>query len=243
MPLNKQQTRRYHRNIILDEIGVEGQQKLLDSKVLVIGVGGLGSPAAMYLAAAGIGTIGIADADKIELSNLQRQIIHHTKDLGVSKTDSASEKLSAINPDVSIRTYNLLVKENNACDIINEYDFVLDCTDNFESKFMINEACCSAKKPFSHAGILEFQGQLMTILAGQTACYRCVFDGPPPASKVAGVLGVLPGVIGSLQVTEAVKYLLDIGGLLTDTLLTYDALKMEFRKVTVKRNPNCPVCG
>jgi molybdopterin-synthase adenylyltransferase len=246
--LTEEQRERYSRHIILGQVGETGQQKLLSSKVLLIGAGGLGSPAAVYLAAAGIGTIGIVDADKVDLTNLQRQIIHHTSDLGVEKVKSAQTKMKAINPDVTVKTYHELVKAANIRKIIREYDFVIDATDNFPAKFLINDACFFEKKPFSHAGILRFDGQLMTILPGKSACYRCIFHSPPPAdlarsSSRAGILGVLPGVIGTLQATESIKFLLGIGNLLTDTLLTYNALTMEFRKVRLKRNPNCPLCG
>jgi molybdopterin/thiamine biosynthesis adenylyltransferase len=233
---------------MLAQVGEAGQQKLLSSKVLLIGAGGLGSPTAFYLAAAGIGTIGIVDADKVELSNLQRQIIHHTTDLGLEKVKSAKTKLQAINPDVTVKPYHELVKAGNIRKIIREYDFVIDATDNFPAKFLINNACFFEKKPFSHAGVLRFDGQLITVLPGKTACYRCIFHSLPPPEVArscshAGILGVLPGVIGTLQATEAIKYLLGIGNLLTDTLLTYNALTMEFRKVRFPRNPECPLCG
>jgi len=233
---------------MLAEVGEDGQQKLLSSKVLLIGAGGLGSPAAVYLAAAGIGTIGIVDADKVELTNLQRQIIHYTADVGVEKVKSAKTKMCAINPDVTVKTYHELAKADNIREIIREYDFVIDATDNFAAKFLINDACFFEKKPFSHAGVLRFDGQLMTVLPGESACYRCIFGSLPSADVArscsrAGILGVLPGVVGTLQATEAVKYLLGIGELLTDALLTYNALTMEFRKVRFHRNPNCPLCG
>jgi molybdopterin/thiamine biosynthesis adenylyltransferase len=233
---------------MLAQVGEAGQQKLLSSKVLIVGVGGLGSPAAVYLAAAGIGTIGIVDADKVELANLQRQIIHYTSDLGLEKVKSAKTKIQAINPDVVVRTYNQQAKADNIREIIREYDFVIDATDNFPSKFLINDACFFEKIPFSHAGVLRFDGQLMTVLPGKTACYRCIFHSLPSADVArscsqAGILGVLPGVIGTLQATEAIKFLLGIGGLLTDTLLTYNALTMEFRKVRFPRNPSCPLCS
>ena len=248
MSLSEQQIERYSRHIILQEIGGVGQEKLLASKVLIVGAGGLGSPAALYLAAAGVGTIGIIDADKVDLTNLQRQIIHHTADVGVNKVESAKSKIVAVNPDVTVRTYHQWARADNIREIINQYDFVLDGTDNFPAKFLINDACYFEKIPFSHAGILRFTGQLITILPGQSTCYRCVFNSPPPANAVpscsqAGVLGVLAGVVGSLQATEAVKYLLGLGELLTDKLLTYDALTMNFRTINLKRNPDCPLCG
>jgi len=239
---------RYSRHIALGQIGGVGQEKLLSSKVLIIGAGGLGSPAALYLAAAGVGTIGIVDSDKVELSNLHRQIIHHTADIGLEKVKSAEAKMKAINPDVAVRTYQQRVKADNIREIIRGYDFVIDGTDNFPAKFLINDACYFEGIPFSHAGVQEFYGQLITVLPGETTCYRCIFNTLPPVGAVpscsqAGILGVLPGVIGSLQATEAIKYLLRIGKLLTDTLLTYDALEMNFRAVKVSRNPNCSLCG
>lgn len=248
MALTEERIERYSRHIMLEQLGSAGQEKLLSSKVLIIGAGGLGSPAALYLAAAGVGTIGIVDADKVDLANLHRQIIHHTADIGLEKVKSAANKMRAINPDVTVKTYHQLAKADNIREIIREYDFVIDASDNFATKFLINDACYFEKIPFSHAGVLKFYGQLITVLPGETACYRCIFNAPPPAGAVpsgsqAGVLGLLPAVIGSLQATEAIKYLLGIGKLLTDTLLTYDALEMEFRTVKVGRNPKCPLCG
>jgi len=246
--LTEEQIKRYSRHIILEEVGGEGQQKLLESKMLIIGAGGLGSPAGLYLAAAGVGTIGVIDADKVDLTNLQRQVIHHTGDVGTKKVVSAKNKMLAINPDITVNTYEQRAMAANIREIIREYDFVIDGTDNFPAKFLINDACYFEKKPFSHAGILRFDGQLITVLPGETTCYRCIFDAPPPEGAVpscsqAGVLGVLAGVIGSLQATEAMKYILGIGDLLTDQLLAYNALTMDFRKANLKRNPRCPICG
>jgi adenylyltransferase/sulfurtransferase len=246
--LNEQQIKRYSRQIILEEVGGAGQEKLLSSKVLIVGAGGLGAPAGLYLAAAGVGTIGIIDSDKVDLSNLQRQIIHHTGDIGTEKVDSAKAKIQAINPDVTVQTYQKRVTAENISEIIRQYDFVIDGTDNFPAKFLINDACYFEKKAFSHAGILRFDGQLITVLPGETTCYRCIFHSPPPAGVVpscseAGVLGVLAGVIGLLQATEAMKYLLGIGDLLTNALLVYNALEMRFYRVKLNRNPNCPLCG
>ena len=247
MELTNEQKERYARHIILDEIGEEGQKKLLTSSVLIIGSGGLGSPAALYLAAAGVGTIGIADADEVSLSNLQRQIIHTTRDTGRAKVESAKEKLGRINPGVNVRTYRVFVTADNIYDIIRDYDFVLDCTDNFDAKFLINDACTALGKPFTHAGISAFKGQLMTYLPKKGACYRCVFKNPPPKSAlpsgITGVVGAVPGVIGSLQAMEAIKYLTGAGKLLTGQLLTYDALEQEFRKIRVPAAPDCPACG
>ena len=248
MELNEQQIERYIRQIILEEVGGAGQKKLLSSKVLIVGAGGLGAPAALYLAAAGIGTIGIIDYDNVDLTNLQRQIIHHTSDIGTEKVDSARAKIQAINPDVAVQTYQSRVTAENISEIIRKYDFVIDGTDNFTSKFLINDACYFEKKAFSHAGILRFDGQLITVLPGETTCYRCIFHSPPPAGVVpscseAGVLGVLAGVIGLLQATEAIKFLLGIGELLTNALLVYNALETSFHRVKLSRNPNCPLCG
>ncbi|MCK4960519.1 MAG: molybdopterin-synthase adenylyltransferase MoeB [Planctomycetes bacterium] len=248
MELTDQQIERYSRHIILEQVGGTGQAKLLDSKVLIVGAGGLGSPAGLYLAAAGVGTIGIIDADTVDITNLQRQIIHHTADLDVNKVDSARAKMEAINPDVTVKTYHTWAKADNIREIIRDYDFVIDGTDNFPAKFLINDACYFERKAFSHAGILRFEGQLITVLPGETTCYRCIFETPPPANAVpscsqAGVLGVLAGVVGSLQATEAVKYVLGIGELLTGALLTYNALTMQFRRINLNRNPNCVLCG
>ncbi len=249
MAFTNEQLERYSRHIILKEVGAKGQRKLLNSKVLIIGAGGLGAPAAMYLAAAGVGTIGIADADEVDLSNLQRQIIHATSDIGKAKVQSAKETMEAINPDINVKTYRTFITSENIMDIIADYDFIIDGTDNFPAKFLINDACVMAKKPFSHAGIIRFKGQLMTYVPGQGPCYRCVFRNPPPKDAVptcrqAGVIGAMGGVIGSLQAMEAVKYIIGQGQLLTGFLLTYDALTMEFRKIRLPANThNCAVCG
>ena len=242
------QIERYSRHIILKEVGGKGQKRLLDGKVLIIGAGGLGSPVALYLAAAGVGVIGIADADLVDISNLQRQVIHHTPDVGKPKVISAKEKMLAINPDVRVNTYQAWISAENILDIVKDYDFVIDGTDNFAAKFLINDACVMAGKPFSHGGILHFIGQTTTIKPGESACYRCVFPTPPPRDSIptcaqAGVIGVLPGVIGSIQATEAVKFLIGVGELLTGRLLIYDAEGMEFRNVPIRKNPRCPVCG
>lgn len=248
MNLTEEQIERYSRHIILSAVGGKGQQKLLESKVLLVGAGGLGSPAGLYLAAAGVGTIGVIDGDVVDLSNLQRQIAHSTDDLGRPKVLSASEKFKAINPDVTTTIYQELLTAGNALDILAEYDFIIDGTDNFAAKFLVADACHFARKPYSHAGILRFDGQTMTVVPNQSACYRCVFKAPPPPGAVpscsqAGVLGVLAGVVGTIQATEAIKYFLGIGDLLTDRLLTYDALKMRFRDVQLRRNKKCSLCG
>lgn len=246
--LTEDQIERYSRHIILKEVGGKGQQRLLNGKVLIIGAGGLGAPIALYLAAAGVGTIGIADADDVDLSNLQRQVIHFTSDIGKPKVESAREKMEAINQDVKVITYKEWVSAANIGSIIADYDFVIDGTDNFAAKFLINDACVLAGKPYSHGGILQFVGQTITVLPGTSTCYRCIFPAPPPKNAIptcsqAGVIGVLPGVIGSIQATEAIKFLLGKGELLAGRILMYDALNMKFRDVEIKRNPNCPVCG
>ena len=249
MAFTNEQLERYSRHIILKEVGARGQKKLLNAKVLIIGAGGLGAPAAMYLAAAGVGTIGIADADEVDLSNLQRQIIHTTADIGKAKVQSAKETMQAINPDITVNTYRTFVTSENIMELIADYDFIIDGTDNFPAKFLINDACVMAKKPFSHAGIIRFKGQLMTYVPNQGPCYRCVFKEPPPKDAVptckqAGVIGAMGGVIGSLQAMEAIKYIIGKGELLTGQLLTYDALTMQFHKIKLPKNTsNCAVCG
>lgn len=248
MAFTNEQLERYSRHIILQEVGVKGQKKLLNASVLIIGAGGLGAPAALYLAAAGVGTIGIVDADEVDLSNLQRQVIHTTNDVGKAKVKSAAETMEAINPDVTVKTYRTFVDSSNIMDLIKDYDFIIDGTDNFPAKFLINDACVMAKKPFSHAGIIRFKGQLMTYVPGEGPCYRCVFKNPPPKDAVptckqAGVIGAMGGVIGSLQAMEAIKYIIGKGDLLTGKLLTYDALKMEFHTIKLPKDDHCAVCG
>lgn len=249
MALSNEQLERYARHIILKDVGVRGQKKLLESKVLIIGAGGLGSPAALYLAAAGVGTIGIADADNVDLSNLQRQVIHTTADIGKPKVDSAKETMEAINPDVNVVTYHEFLYSENIAEIVKGYDFVLDGTDNFAAKFLINDACVMQGVPFCHAGIIRFEGQLMTWVPGaDVPCYRCVFHEPPPKDAVptcrqAGVIGAMAGVIGCLQAMEAIKYITGAGELLTGHILVYNALENEFRKIRIPRDNHCAVCG
>jgi molybdopterin/thiamine biosynthesis adenylyltransferase len=245
---SNEQLERYSRHIILGEIGVKGQKRLMAGSVLIIGAGGLGSPAALYLAASGVGRIGIADADAVEISNLQRQIAHATPDVGVPKVESARAKMNAINPEVKVETFHSMVDEKNVMELISNYDFIIDGTDNFGAKFLINDACVIAKKPFSHAGILRFQGQLITYVPGEGPCYRCLFPTPPPPDAIptcsqAGVIGAMAGVIGCLQALEAVKYLARAGKSLTGALLTCDALTMEFRRVKIPARRDCAVCG
>lgn len=245
MPLTDKQRERYARHLAMQEIGEKGQEKLLEAKVLVIGAGGLGSPVAFYLAAAGIGTIGLMDGDKVDLSNLQRQILHTTDSIGQEKVASAEERLHALDPDIKLTLYPFRLTADNAPEILAAYDFVIDATDNFDSKFLIARACHNAAKPYSHAGIREFHGQTMTVHPGKTACYQCVFheEGVPAASMPKGPLGALPGLIGTIQATEAIKHILSIGTPLVNTLLTCDALSMTIRKVSVQRDPSCPICG
>lgn len=248
--LTEKMREKYARHLVLKEIGENGQEKLLNSKVLVIGTGGLGSPASEYLTAAGIGTLGLVDFDKVDLSNLQRQLVHTTKNVGKLKVLSAKETLLNLNQDINVITYNERLDSSNINDIINDmdYDFILDCTDNFESKFMINDACVNLKKPFSHGGVIRFNGQTMTYVPNKGPCYRCIFLDPPskgiiPTSKEVGIIGTTPGVIGTIQATEAIKYILGIGKLLTGYLLIYDGLKMEFRKIKTSKRKDCKACS
>jgi adenylyltransferase/sulfurtransferase len=241
------QIMRYSRQILLKDVGGTGQEKILNSKVLIIGAGGLGAPAALYLAASGVGTIGIVDGDNVDITNLQRQVIHFTKDIDISKVESAKEKMLAINPEIKVITYKERVYASNISGIINGYDFIIDGTDNFPAKFLINDACVLNKKPFSHGGILRFDGQTMTYVPGST-CYRCVFNSPPPKGLVpscseAGILGPVAGMLGTIQAAEALKFILGKGNLLTDRLLIFNAFDMNFRQVKLKRNPDCPICG
>jgi len=247
MNFSEEQIVRYSRHILLQEVGVEGQEKINNGKVLIIGAGGLGAPIALYLAAAGVGTIGIIDGDVVDLSNLQRQIIHFTEDVDKLKVISAKEKINRINPDVNVITYATLFTAENALEIIQDYDFIVDGTDNFPVKFLINDACVFAGKPFSHGGILRFEGQTFTYVPG-SACYRCFFYGPPPANAVptcsqAGVLGAIAGMLGTIQAAEVLKYFTGVGELLTNRLLTFNAKTMDFRTIKGKHNSKCPICG
>ena len=247
MDFTAEQIERYSRHILLQDIGVEGQEKINKGKVLVIGAGGLGAPVLLYLAAAGVGTLGVIDGDVVDLSNLQRQVIHFTADVGKPKVESAKEKINRINPDVNVITYHDFFTAENALDIIRDYDIIVDGTDNFPVKFLINDACVLAGKPFSHGGILRFDGQTLTHLPG-TACYRCAFHSPPPPNAVptcsqAGVLGAIAGMLGTIQAAEVLKFLTKTGELLTNRLLTFDAKSMNFRTVKIKKNSKCPICG
>lgn len=246
--LNAEERERYSRHLMLPEVGEAGQLRLKDSRVLIIGVGGLGSPAALYLAAAGVGTIGLADGDLVDLSNLQRQIIHDCDGIGRLKTASAAKRVLNINPDCQVIELPQMLDSGSLSALVGEYDFVLDATDSLTVKFMINDSCVAHGVPFSHGGILRFQGQTMTVLPGISACYRCLFQEPPPeedrqSCEQDGVFGVLPGIIGTLQAAEALKYLLGIGTLLTNRMLTFDLLKMGFREVQVQRDTHCTACS
>jgi adenylyltransferase/sulfurtransferase len=247
--LSSDQIERYSRQIMVPDLGGKAQIRLRQSKVLVIGAGGLGSPAAFYLAAAGIGTLGIVDPDKVELSNLQRQILHSTPDIGRQKVESAKAKLDALNPEVEVKIYAARFDADNSRQIAAQYDFIVDGSDNFDSKFLVNDIAIQLGIAFSHAGIVRLQGQTMTVIPGKTACYRCLFQAPPPPEEIlncqaSGILGAVAGTLGTIQATEAVKYLAGFEeGLITDRLLVYDAKNMKFRDVAVKRDPQCASCG
>jgi molybdopterin/thiamine biosynthesis adenylyltransferase len=238
----------YRRNILIPEVGEAGQLKLLQSKVLIVGLGGLGSPALLYLTACGVGEIGIVDSDRVELSNLQRQILHGWGDIGIEKTISARQSASRLRADVQLTPYPFRVTADNVSEIIAPYDFVIEATDNFESKFLINDACVRLGKAFSHAGILGGYGQTMTVVPGEGPCFRCVFGEAPPPGAVeeagsAGVLTTVPGVLGTIQATEAVKYILGCGNLLVGRLLTWDAFSMAFREIKLPSDNLCEVCS
>jgi molybdopterin/thiamine biosynthesis adenylyltransferase/rhodanese-related sulfurtransferase len=246
--LTADQKARYSRHTLLPEVGEEGQAKLLDSKVLMIGAGGLGSPAAMYLAAAGVGTLGIVDFDVVDASNLQRQILHNMDRLGEAKVESARQTLQALNPDVKIEPYRERLSADNVIDIMSGYDIVVDGGDNFPTRYLINDASLHLKIPVVHGAIFRFEGQASVFHPYEGPCYRCLFPQPPPPELApscaeAGVLGVLPGIIGSIEAMEAIKILLGIGESLTGILLTYDALTQDFRKLKLRRNPQCPACA
>jgi sulfur-carrier protein adenylyltransferase/sulfurtransferase len=246
--LTPEQRNRYHRHLLLPEVGAKGQQKLLDSKVLLLGAGGLGSPAALYLAAAGVGTLGIIDMDVVDASNLQRQVLHNMDRVGERKVDSAKKTLTAINPDVNVATYDVRLGADNVLDIIDGYDVIVDGTDNFPTRYLVNDASLLKRIPVVHGSIFRFEGQVTVFAPYEGPCYRCMIPEPPPAELApscaeAGVLGVLPGIVGSIQALEAIKVLLDLGDPLIGRLLAYDALEESFRTFKVRRDPQCPACG
>ena len=246
--LTNEEVARYSRHLIMPEVGMDGQRKLKAARALCIGAGGLGSPVALYLAAAGVGTIGIVDFDEVDYSNLQRQIIHGTPDVGRSKLASAKSRLNALNPEVEVVTHELALSSQNALALFADYDFVVDGTDNFPTRYLVNDACVLSGKPNVYGSIFRFEGQASVFAAAGGPCYRCMFPEPPPAGLVpscaeGGVLGILPGVVGTLQATEAVKLILGAGEPLVGRFLLFDALKMRFRELTVRKAPDCPVCG
>ncbi|HMD45605.1 MAG TPA: molybdopterin-synthase adenylyltransferase MoeB [Acidimicrobiales bacterium] len=246
--LTPEQRNRYQRHLLLPEVGEKGQQKLLDAKVLLLGAGGLGSPAALYLAAAGVGTLGIIDMDVVDESNLQRQVLHNMERIGDRKVDSAKKTLTALNPDVNVATYDVRLGADNVLDIIDGFDVIVDGTDNFPTRYLVNDASLLKRIPVVHGSIFRFEGQVTVFDPYNGPCYRCFVPEPPPAELApscaeAGVLGVLPGIIGSIQALEAIKVLLDLGDPLIGRLLAYDALEESFRTFKMRRDPNCPACG
>ncbi|HUQ63963.1 MAG TPA: molybdopterin-synthase adenylyltransferase MoeB [Acidimicrobiales bacterium] len=246
--LTPEQRNRYQRHLLLPEVGEKGQQTLLESKVLLLGAGGLGSPAALYLAAAGVGTIGIVDMDVVDESNLQRQILHNLDRIGERKVDSAKKTLTAINPDVDVVTYDVRLGADNVIDMIRDYDVIVDGTDNFPTRYLVNDASLLTRVPVVHGSIFRFEGMATVFAPYDGPCYRCLFPEPPPAELApscaeAGVLGVLPGIIGSIQAMEAIKIVLGLGEPLIGRYLAYDALEESFRSFKVRRDPNCPACG
>ena len=249
MSFTEDEVRRYARHIILPGIGGDGQRKLNQARVLVIGAGGLGSPAAMYLAAAGVGTIGLVDFDRVELSNLQRQLLHDTDDVGRPKVDSARDRLNELNPNVEVVPHRVLLSSENAFEVLGPYDVVVDGTDNFPVRYLVNDACQMLGTPLVYGSIYQWEGQATVFLPGQqTPCYRCLFPEPPPPGTVpscaeGGVFGVLPGIIGSIQAVEAIKLVLGVGETLAGTLVLYDAMRNEFTSVKLRWDPDCPVCG
>ena len=246
--LSQAERQRYSRHVLLPEVGDDGQLRLKGARVLCVGAGGLGSPAALYLAAAGVGTIGLVDFDVVDITNLQRQIIHGTSDVGRSKLDSAREKIAALNPEVHVETFNAAFSTANAKTLVESFDVIVDGTDNFPARYLVNDACVLYGKPNAWGSIFRFEGQAAVFGAPEGPCYRCLHPEPPPDGLVpncaeAGVLGVLPGVIGTIQATEAIKLVLGIGEPLIGRLLVYDALRMRFRELTLPKDPDCPICG
>ena len=246
--LTNEEVQRYSRHLILPEVGMEGQRKLKAARVLLVGAGGLGSPAALYLAAAGVGTLGLIDFDAVDVSNLQRQILHSTRDIGRPKLQSAREKLSALNPGLNVETHETALTSANALAIFKEYDVILDGTDNFSTRYLVNDACVLLGKPNAYGSIFRFEGQASVFATKDGPCYRCLYPEPPPPGLVpscaeGGVLGVLPGLVGTIQATETIKLLLGAGATLVGRLLLYDAWNMRFRELKLRRDPECPVCG
>lgn len=246
--LTQAQAKRYSRHLLVPEVGEQGQLKLLDAKVLLIGAGGLGSPAAYYLAAAGVGTLGIIDADIVDESNLQRQILHNTSRIGRLKVDSARETIEALNPDVKVVTINDRLTKDNVAELVAQYDLIVDGTDNFPTRYLLNDASVIARKPVVHGSVFRFEGQLTVFKPYDGPCYRCLYPEPPPMALApscaeAGVLGILPGIVGMLQASEAIKLILEKGEPLVGRLLTFDALASEFQELKLYRNPQCPACG
>jgi sulfur-carrier protein adenylyltransferase/sulfurtransferase len=246
--LSAEQLERYSRHFLLRQLGEKGQGKLLDAKVLLVGAGGLGSPVALYLAAAGIGTLGIVDADVVDRSNLQRQILHSTDRIGVSKAESAKQTINSLNPDVQVCIYNERLTVDNVMDIFRDYDIIVDGSDNFPTRYLVNDAAVLVGKPVVHGSIFQFEGQVSVFKPHAGPCYRCLFPTPPPPGMVpscseVGVLGVLPGVIGVIQATETIKLIVGQGEPLIGRLVMYDALAMRFREIRIRRDPDCPLCG
>ena len=246
--LSQEEIQRYSRHLIMPEVGMDGQRKLKAASVLCVGAGGLGSPAAMYLAAAGVGRIGIVDFDVVDFSNLQRQLLHGTPDVGRSKLESAKDRLRALNPHVEVDTYETLLSSDNALDLFAPYDVILDGTDNFPTRYLVNDACVISGKPNAYGSIFRFEGQASVFGAKDGPCYRCLYPEPPPPGLVpscaeGGVFGVLPGIIGVIQATETIKLMLGVGEPLVGRFLIYDALKMRFRELKLRKDPECPVCG
>jgi adenylyltransferase/sulfurtransferase len=244
----EEQIRRYSRQIILPDVGGKGQKKLLGSRVLLIGAGGLGSPAGLYLAAAGVGTLGFVDFDVVDISNLHRQVLHTTEDVGRSKTQSAAETVQAINPDVEVIQHSIKLTSENAVEILADYDVIVEGSDNFPAKYLANDACVLLGKPLVLGAVFQFEGQATVFVPGQGPCYRCLLTTPPPPGSVpscqeAGVFGAVPGVIGTIQAVETIKLLLGVGTSLLGRFLVFDALDMDFMDVSIERNPDCPLCG
>jgi len=247
-PLSRDEIRRYGRHLIMPEVGLEGQQKLKSSSVLIVGAGGLGSPVALYLAAAGVGTIGVVDFDSVDMTNLQRQIIFSTDAVGTPKSDAARKRLQSLNPLIEVRAHNVQLSSANALDILRDYDVIVDGTDNFPTRYLVNDACVLLRKPDIYGSIFRFDGQASVFDSRTGPCYRCLYAEPPPPGLVpscaeGGVFGVLPGIIGTIQATETLKILLGIGDTLVGRLLLFDALRMQFRELKLRKNPECPVCG